>query len=129
MPHPRIDSNLALIPHMYICYEIGDSNRLVKVQTYKPLLENVVNNYIDTDEYINQHPFRRRSLIDLDKYFFISDIVFSDKLKAIDNNGVVSDNIFNEITNKTNNLSTCNEEIIDADDLQSINSLISTRTS
>ncbi|SIH39811.1 Uncharacterised protein [Mycobacteroides abscessus subsp. abscessus] len=124
MPHPNINSNLALFSHMYICYEVGQNNKLVKTQTYKPLLESVVNNFIDTDEFINEHPFRRRSLIDLDKYFFINDVTFPEKLKATDNKGVVSDNLFNEITNKTNKLSTCNKEIINKIDLLNINPLI-----
>ncbi|PTG11541.1 hypothetical protein BU646_11225 [Staphylococcus chromogenes] len=124
MPHPSINCDLALFAHMYICYEIGRSNKLVKVQTYKPLLEGVVDNFIDTANYLNQHPFKKRSLIDLDKYFFISDIVFSERLKANNNNGIISDNLFNAISNKTNNLSSCNQEFINKNDLLYINPLV-----
>ncbi|AQD18916.1 TPA: hypothetical protein PEC87_002647 [Staphylococcus aureus] len=124
MPHPNISSNLALYSHMYICYELGQSNKLIKAQTYKPLLENVVDNFIDSDEFINHHPFRRRTLIDLDKYFFINDVVFPIQLRANDNNGNVSDSLFNEINNKTNNLCICAKEVIDKEILKSINPAI-----
>lgn len=126
VPYPNISSDLAVNAHMYICYNNDGKKDLVKAQTYKPLLEDVVASFIDSDNYdSNEHPFRRRTLIDLDKYFCCENVTIPLRLKASDNNGQVSGNIYNRIMSETNNLQTCNCEVISSDDLKSINHALS----
>lgn len=121
IPYPNISSNLAMQAHMYICYEVGNSNKLIKAQTYKPILETYVNSFIDSNEYTGEHPFKRRTLIDLDKYFYLTGVMLPISLKVYNNNGRVSDRLFNDITKETNQLNNCHCENVNIEQLKALN--------
>lgn len=121
VPFPTIDDGLAQEAHMYICYENSEVKKLIKAQSFKPLLESTISNYIDSNDFLYEHPFRRRTLIDLDKYFLFKDILIPLSLKATNNNGVVSDNIFSQIGNQTSDLLFCKVIDISPQDVKKIN--------
>ncbi|RIL50873.1 hypothetical protein BUY93_06350 [Mammaliicoccus fleurettii] len=121
IPFPTINDTLALQAHMYVCYENSDTKKLIKVQTYKPLLLDKVNCYIDSDDFLNEHPFKRRSLIDLDKFFICKDVTIPLTLKVKNKNGTVSKNIYNQIDNMTKGLSLCKSFQINSKELKKLN--------
>lgn len=125
MPIPNINSGLAKFAHMYIYVDNSGDHKLIKAQTFKPQLvaKNIVQNYIDSDLYIGHHPFTRRSLIDLDKYFcFNLKINMDDSLKA---HSGITDDLHTEIISRTNNLASCSKEIVDGQQLALLNHKIS----
>lgn len=124
MPFPDISSELAVTPHMYICCENSGFDKVVKVQTFKTLLLTKVNNYLDSDQYVNEHPFNNRSLVDLDKCFNIEKGKLTEKLKVANNNGQISERFHNDIMTNTTNLSTCKVILINTDELISVDRFI-----
>lgn len=76
MPYPSISAELALKPHMYICYKNEtNTKKLIKSQTFKLSMittKKLVYHYVIEDSDINRNPFLVRSLIDCDKLFIIN---------------------------------------------------------
>lgn len=124
VPFPSINEGLALKAHMYICCDKSRYDKLIKVQTFKPLLLSKVNTYIDSNDYIGQHPFKHQSLIDLDKCFNIDLGTIPLSLKVKNNNGVISNDLHINIMNSTNNLVTCQSVLVETMLLKTINPLM-----
>ncbi|MCV3754209.1 hypothetical protein [Ureaplasma zalophigenitalium] len=72
IPFPCINSQLAKKSHMYIClYKKINKKEMLKVQTAKPLLINTLANYCLVYPDLQHNPFKKVSLVDLDKVFSI----------------------------------------------------------
>jgi hypothetical protein len=121
MPFPDIHSGLATKAHMYICYSPGKEKKLLKVQTMKPM--HVANmpckNYIIEKADGNRNPFERKSIIDLDKHFHLSNIVIDNSLLARRN---ICEDIFTMISKQTNELRLCPPHVFSHEDLLKLNS-------
>ncbi|WP_192942977.1 hypothetical protein, partial [Staphylococcus cohnii] len=91
---------------------------------FKTLLLTKVNNFLDSDEYLGEHPFNKRSLIDLEKCFNIEKDKLTEKLKVANNNGEISERFFSDIKSNTANLSTCNNICINSEELVQVDNFI-----
>ncbi|MBU5272851.1 hypothetical protein ACN9UU_08365 [Staphylococcus caprae] len=125
MPFPNISSALACRAHMYICCDNSDFDKVIKVQTFKPFLLTRIENYLDSDYYIGEHPFKDKSLIDLDKCFNIEKGKLTKKLKVANNNGQISERFHSDIMSNTTNLFFCNDIHINTEELVSVDDYIS----
>ena len=83
IPFPDIDSQLARQSHMYVCMRTGQHKQFVKCQTFKPLhlvSHRPPRRYIVETPDLLRNPFNRKTTIDCDKCFLISNVVVSKDL-------------------------------------------------
>ena len=100
IPYPNEESALNKIPHMYICFSIeGDTAKFLKCQSYKPYhdLKNAlpINRIIENAD-PTRNPFKRKTLIDLDKIFV------TDKMRCLTAMGQIDDTLLQELIEATN---------------------------
>ena len=100
IPYPNEESALNKIPHMYICFDIdGETAKFLKCQSYKPyhdLKNSPPINRVIEDANPTRNPFKRKTLIDLDKVFV------TDKVRCLDTMGKIDDALLKELVEATN---------------------------
>ena len=81
---PSINSDLALMSHMYICTDAKGTSHyeFVKCQTLKPYMLNseIIKHYCDEKPDITRNPFTRTTRIDCDKTFSSQQVKYDEKL-------------------------------------------------
>lgn len=85
MPYPNISSDLAVKPHMYICWHSNTPNyKFVKCQSLKPSMigDPKFVHYVDEPADITRNPFKRTSRIDCDKSFATISVTYDDRLRT-----------------------------------------------
>lgn len=85
MPFPNINAGLAVVSHMYICYDVtGVEYRFIKCQTLKPamLSSTIMRHYWDEQPNINRNPFSHLTRIDCDKIFATKAVTYDDSMKT-----------------------------------------------
>lgn len=77
IPYPDINSDLAVMSHMYICKKAdGSLYEYVKCQTLKPamLSGRLLKHFVDENADISRNPFKRATRIDCDKIFYTDSV-------------------------------------------------------
>lgn len=126
MPFPDISAGLALSPHMYICYESGQSKKMFKVQSLKPhhIMHMPANNYIIEEKDIQRNPFNKKSMIDLDKYFFLERVRIKEWVLTKTRRDICAD-LYDKIQEGTEDLSICREQKMNVDEIIILNKAVS----
>jgi len=78
MPYPSIDSELAMISHMFICKKSGNAKELLKIQTIKnkhKLDGFPITNYYKLNANDIKNPCKKDSFVDLEKDFILNNVV------------------------------------------------------
>jgi uncharacterized protein (UPF0210 family) len=122
VPFPSISSKLAVMAHMYVCLEEGINKEFVKCQTFKPihLLANKPPfRYIVESPDITRNPFQKKTTIDCDKAFCVTNVEISPDLLTKTRRNVCSE-LFTEITNKIKH-SAFKKEILNTTELLRLN--------
>lgn len=85
IPYPGINSDLAVMSHMYICKKAeGSLYEYVKCQTLKPtmLTSKLLKHFVDETADTSRNPFQRATRIDCDKVFYTDSVRYDDRLKT-----------------------------------------------
>lgn len=99
MPFPNISSDLATVPHMYICRQVeGTTHRFVKCQTLKPhmLGASPMRHYWDEQPDVSRNPFSHMTRIDCDKEFITTGVRYHEALRTTARTDV-SDDVIREV--------------------------------
>lgn len=126
IPFPDISSSLAAKPHMYVCMRAGSDKAFVKCQTLKPyhLQKHVPPfEYIEEQNDINRNPFQRTSIIDCDKKFLVNGLRFNRRLITTSRPDICQE-LYDNIQNKIDGNVNLKEEVLNTEDLKSINGYI-----
>jgi hypothetical protein len=127
VPFPSISSELAVTAHMYICLEEGINKEFIKCQTFKPM--HIVANrppfqcIVESPD-ITRNPFQKKTTIDCDKAFCVTNVEISPDLLTKTRRNVCPE-LFTAITNKTKH-SAFKKEILDTNELLRLNNKMST---
>ena len=95
IPYPNEESALSKIPHMYICFDVnGSEAKFLKCQSHKPYhdLKNAlpIHRIIENAD-PTRNPFKRKTLIDLDKIFV------TDKMRCLTAIGQIDDALLQKL--------------------------------
>lgn len=126
VPFPSISSELAVMAHMYVCLEEGNNKEFIKCQTFKPMHKIAHKppfHFIEETPNPERNPFQRKTTIDCDKSFCVTNVEVSTDLLTKTRRNVCPE-LFTEITNKINHLA-FQKENLNTDELVRLNNKIS----
>ena len=124
VPFPAINSGLALQSHMYVCMRDGLDKEFIKCQTFKPthlISSNPPYQYLVEEVDTSRNPFLRKTTIDCDKSFCVSNATLDLRLLAQRN---VCSSLFTDIINKIRHMA-FRQVTLNPQELSNINPWIS----
>lgn len=105
IPFPDINSDLANVPHMYICLEKqAEIKELLKCQTFKNemIINNVTKNYVCENPNPERNPFNKPTLIDCDKIFKVKNVKIDLSLRTFPIHSICK-NLHSQVKEKLEN--------------------------